>query len=205
LRTWCKRESRILPNDQQNKATLRKELRSTRRKFVQAIGLSELNLVFRVPAGPLRLLFTDARNIAIYSSVGDEAPTHHLIQFLLDAGKTVALPRIEPDGTMEFCRITNSSNLHSGFRGISEPGVEAQQVTPEIIIAPLLGFDAKLQRLGQGGGYYDRAFVRYPEATRIGLAWSAQQTARVPIEPHDIPLHMVVTEKAIFTREHPMP
>ncbi len=194
-----------MPNDPQNKATLRKELRSTRRKFVQAIALSELNLVFRVPAGPLRLLFTDTRNIAIYSSVGDEAPTHHLIQFLLDAGKTVALPRIEPDGTMEFYGISNTSNLHSGFRGIPEPGAEAQQVAPDVVIAPLLGFDARLQRLGQGGGYYDRAFVRYPEATRIGLAWSIQQIEQVPIEPHDIPLHMVVTEKAIFTREHPSP
>jgi 5-formyltetrahydrofolate cyclo-ligase len=51
-----------------------------------------------------------------------------------------------------------------------------------------------MNRLGQGGGYYDRAFARYPDALRIGLAWSVQEHDALPADPWDLPLHIILTE-----------
>ena len=61
-------------------------------------------------------------------------------------------------------------------------------MTPDVIVAPLIAFDRAMNRLGQGGGYYDRAFARFPDALRIGLAWSAQELDDVPADPWDLPL-----------------
>ncbi|MFZ8396223.1 5-formyltetrahydrofolate cyclo-ligase, partial [Staphylococcus aureus] len=68
------------------------------------------------------------------------------------------------------------------------------EVKPDIILTPMLAFDAKLDRLGQGAGYYDRAFATFPDAWRIGVAWSVQQVESLPTEAWDMPLHAVITE-----------
>jgi 5-formyltetrahydrofolate cyclo-ligase len=70
----------------------------------------------------------------------------------------------------------------------------AGTVTPDLIVTPLLAFDRRGGRLGQGGGYYDRTFAALPEAVRIGFAYAGQQVDRLPIEAHDIRLHGVLTE-----------
>ena len=85
--------------------------------------------------------------------------------------------------------------LVAGPHGLSQPAVDAIELRPDIILTPLVAFDARLNRLGQGAGYYDRAFERFPDAWRIGVAWSVQQVADVPTEPWDKPLHAVVTEQ----------
>jgi len=63
---------------------------------------------------------------------------------------------------------------------------------------PLLAFDEDGGRLGQGGGYYDRWCAAHPDALRIGLAWDVQKIDRVPMEAHDMPLHMIVTPTRIY-------
>jgi 5-formyltetrahydrofolate cyclo-ligase len=70
-------------------------------------------------------------------------------------------------------------------------------VTPDLVITPLLAFDAEGGRLGQGGGYYDRTFAASAEAIRIGLAYSGQLLAGLPIEPHDARLHGILTETGL--------
>jgi len=68
----------------------------------------------------------------------------------------------------------------------------------DVIIVPLLAFDADGRRLGLGGGWYDRFLANQPQALTIGLAYEAQRVATVPTEPHDMPLDAVVTEAAIY-------
>ena len=70
----------------------------------------------------------------------------------------------------------------------------AATVTPDLIITPLLAFDAAGGRLGQGGGYYDRTFAALPDAHRIGFAYAGQELENLALEPHDIRLHGVLTE-----------
>jgi len=73
-------------------------------------------------------------------------------------------------------------------------------VAPDLIIAPMLAFDRSMHRLGQGGGHYDRTFAQYPQAPRIGLAWSVQEADAIPVESHDMELDMIVTESEIIQR-----
>jgi len=68
----------------------------------------------------------------------------------------------------------------------------------DVIIIPLLVFDSNLNRIGFGGGWYDRFLSTQPNATKIGLAYSMQQAESVPTKSHDVPLDMVVTQSQVF-------
>jgi 5-formyltetrahydrofolate cyclo-ligase len=64
----------------------------------------------------------------------------------------------------------------------------------DVIIVPMLGFDKNLQRIGYGGGYYDRLLARYPKALKIGVCYEQGFVAELPVEAHDVPLNMIITE-----------
>lgn len=130
--------------------------------------------------------------------MGSEAPTERLIEYLAEIGVKIALPRVTADDSLEFRLISGTDVLVSGFKDIPEPSEACPLVDPDMIIAPLVAFDRSMRRLGQGGGYYDRSFEKYPDTPRIGLAWSVQETSEIPTEAHDVPLHMIVTECEII-------
>lgn len=130
--------------------------------------------------------------------MGSEAPTDKLAEYLVEAGKILAFPVVKGDSPLEFRKVDNIDLLEVGYKDIPEPGPHCPAVAPDLIIAPMVAFDRSMGRLGQGGGHYDRTFDKYPDATRIGLAWSAQETEIIPIEPHDIILHMIITECEII-------
>jgi 5-formyltetrahydrofolate cyclo-ligase len=133
--------------------------------------------------------------VALYMGLDDEAPAQRLAAQLTAMGKTVALPRVlDRLGSMDFLGWRADDQLFPGLFGTSHPEPSGGVVTPDVIIAPLLGFDRAMTRLGQGGGYYDRAFARMPGALRIGLAWSCQEYDELPADPWDLPLDMVMTE-----------
>jgi 5,10-methenyltetrahydrofolate synthetase len=73
----------------------------------------------------------------------------------------------------------------------AEPTVAPQF---DVIIVPMLGFDANLNRLGYGGGYYDRFLAGQPQARKIGVCFELGKLDQLPAEPHDIPLDMIITE-----------
>ncbi|MDP8916491.1 MAG: 5-formyltetrahydrofolate cyclo-ligase, partial [Pseudomonadota bacterium] len=86
------------------------------------------------------------------------------------------------------------------------PGKRAPFVTPDLVVTPLLAFDAAGGRLGQGGGYYDRTLAELRGRGQVfvlGLAWAGQEVARLPAETHDQPLDAVLTERELrlFKRE----
>lgn len=68
----------------------------------------------------------------------------------------------------------------------------------DVIIVPTLGFDSRLHRLGYGKGYYDRFLVNQPQAKKIGLCFELGKIDKLPIEDHDIPLDMVITEERVY-------
>ncbi len=70
----------------------------------------------------------------------------------------------------------------------------------DVIIIPALGFDPKsLHRIGYGGGYYDKFLATQPKARKIGVCFETGKTGRIPVEPHDIPMDIIVTEQKIYT------
>ena len=138
--------------------------------------------------------------VTSYVPIGSEADPSALARAAVEAGCVLALPHVtvrsEP---MRFLAWETEAALEAGPFGLSQPSALAAELLPDIILTPMLGFDAKLDRLGQGAGYYDGAFSRFPDAWRVGIAWSVQQVEDLPVDPWDIPLHAVITEQGWIT------
>ena len=182
-------------SDDTEKATLRAIARERRRAFVASLDPLAHRLAFKVIPSPLARRLADAQVVALYMGLDDEAPAQRLAAPLQALGKTLALPRvIDRLGSMDFLSWRPEDQLFPGLFGTSHPQAVGDPVVPDVIIAPLIGFDRAMNRLGQGGGYYDRIFARYPDALRIGLAWSVQEHDALPADPWDLPLHLILTE-----------
>jgi 5-formyltetrahydrofolate cyclo-ligase len=133
--------------------------------------------------------------VAIYRAMGSELDPEPLGQALIAAGRGLCLPVVlERDARMIFRRWSPGDPLEMDSAGCPAPLPLADVVDPDLILTPLLAFDAFGGRLGQGGGYYDRTFAARPQAVRTGFGYSGQRVARLPMESHDIPLHGVLTE-----------
>lgn len=192
------------PNDiAAEKAGMRRMLRDRRARYLAGLSPAARGLAFRVMPS---LVLRDVRpgaTVAVYYATADEAPTANIAEQLDTLGYRLALPRMDAEtGTMHFAHWDMEMILVPGLFRTLQPAPDAQIMSPDVIIAPLLGFDPTMGRLGQGGGYYDRAFEAYPDALRVGLAWSSQQVDAVPMEEHDLPLDFIVTEAAILEREN---
>ncbi|WP_409603586.1 5-formyltetrahydrofolate cyclo-ligase [Brevundimonas sp.] len=134
--------------------------------------------------------------VAVYRAIGSELDAGPLALALARAGRTLCLPVvIERDAPMVFRRWSPGEPLELDEAGVPAPFPLAATVTPDLIVTPLLAFDARGGRLGQGGGYYDRTFAALPEVIRIGLAYAGQEQDNLPLESHDIRLHGVLTER----------
>ncbi|HAF40744.1 MAG TPA: 5-formyltetrahydrofolate cyclo-ligase [Sphingobium sp.] len=178
-----------------DKSTLRGIARDRRRAFVATLDPLAHRLAFKVLPSPLARRMADARVVALYMGLDDEAPAQRLAAQLQVMGKIVALPRVlDRLGSMDFLPWRPEDPLLPGLFRTSHPDPGDGPVTPDVIIAPLVGFDRAMNRLGQGGGYYDRAFARFADALRVGMAWSAQEMDAVPADPWDLPLHAILTE-----------
>jgi 5-formyltetrahydrofolate cyclo-ligase len=111
----------------------------------------------------------------------------------------ISLPVIKKNFQMDFYQWTFSSPLKVNKYGIPEPEIKSI-VYPDILLIPLVAFDKNLNRLGYGGGYYDRLIERLSkkkEIIKIGLAFSIQKVDKVPINVYDKKLDYVVTNKYI--------
>jgi 5-formyltetrahydrofolate cyclo-ligase len=190
----------------ERKKQLRTELRRKRVEFAAALPAEVSALVFNRPPGPVLELVPVGATIGLYRSDVGEAPSASYIRFFFERGHPIALPRVTTlDKPMEFRLHTDpyeESDLESGVWGLRQPRIEAPVVVPEVLFMPLIGFTAKGDRLGQGGGYYDRTLAQLRAGARrppfVGLAFSIQEVAHVPMESHDQRLDAILTEKAFI-------
>ena len=125
-----------------------------------------------------------------------------LMRRLADAGAQLALPAIAGRGQPLTMRAYSFGQpLASGVWGIREPGPDGREVFPDVVIAPLLAFDRSGHRVGYGAGYYDMTIMglraRKP-VVAVGIAFAAQEIARVPTTARDAPLDLVLTEHEII-------
>lgn len=146
--------------------------------------------------------------VAAYVAKGDEADPSILTDILSGHGCKIALPRVTGDSEpLSFAAWKRGEPLVSGPFGIMEPRASAPLVTPDIIIVPLLAFDALGHRLGYGGGYYDRTLAllrpRNPAILAIGLAFAAQEVTHLVHEPNDQALDWIVTERGATSFRKP--
>ena len=131
-----------------------------------------------------------------YHAHGDEADPALLLARLVEMGCVVAFPRVVKDQPLEFHRVPDGDVLAPGSFGIPEPLSDWPRAVPDVLLVPLLAFDAHGHRLGQGGGFYDRtlAMLKVPA---IGIAYAGQESDSIPHEAHDRTLDMVLTEQGI--------
>ena len=130
-----------------------------------------------------------------YLSFSSEAPTDKLVERLQEQGFLVCAPRVEGE---EMLPVELGSDYALSRFGIREPIGQAYTGEVDVIITPLLAVDEQGNRLGYGGGYYDRFFKKYPKAKRVGYAFDFQIVKEVPIEPQDEKLDCIITEKRII-------
>ena len=114
-------------------------------------------------------------------------------------GYLISLPIIKKNSKMDFYQWEFEDPLYLNKYGIPEPK-KYKNVVPNILIMPLVAFDKCLNRLGYGGGYYDR-FLEKKENNKllkIGLAFSFQKVKKLPVNKFDKKLDYIVTEKGLF-------
>ena len=142
-----------------------------------------------------------ARCIACYVSIKNEVDTRTVIQKAIGGGKRVGVPVTRADRGMDFQAIAGLSDLRPVHYGLREPVPNPKMVllphTIDLILVPGIAFDRLGHRIGSGGGYYDRFLVR-TEAVRIGLSYGFQIIDRVPAEPHDVKMDLIITENEVI-------
>jgi len=179
-----------------DKAALRKVLRARRRALSADRARASQALADRVAELPV----TDwaGRTVSVYLADAFEIDPAPLAALLAGRGARIVLPVvIARDRPLVFRPLVPAERLVPDAAGIPAPPPTEPELTPDVVLAPLLGFDASGARIGQGGGYYDRTLAALRAAgpvTVIGLAYAGQVCATLPMGPHDQRLDGVLTE-----------
>ena len=142
----------------------------------------------------------NAQHIALYISFDGEISTEKLIKILWMQGKQVYLPVLHPfnPNHLLFLRYLPETPMLKNKFGILEPKLNVQNVLPlkelDILFTPLVAFDKQGNRLGMGGGFYDRTLQNWRNSSFIpvGLAHQCQQVEQLPTEVWDVPLHQIL-------------
>ncbi|WP_049372922.1 5-formyltetrahydrofolate cyclo-ligase [Haemophilus parainfluenzae] len=142
----------------------------------------------------------NAQHIALYVSFDGEISTDKLIKTLWAQGKQAYLPVLHPfnPNHLLFLRYLPDTPMLKNKFGIWEPKLNVQSVLPleelDILFTPLVAFDKQGNRLGMGGGFYDRTLQHWQKSSFIpvGLAHQCQQVEQLPTEAWDVPLHQIL-------------
>lgn len=183
-----------------DKTRLRTKSRQRRDDFVVTLRAGERAVAFSRLPTPLAKRVSRATVVAGYVATGSEADPARLLDHAASLGSTLALPHVTSrTAPMRFLRWDGRSALHPGPFGLMQPASDAPVATPDLVLVPLVAFDRRLKRLGQGAAHYDRALSMLPGAYAVGLAWSAQECDLVPTDPWDVPLDAILTEREYLT------
>ena len=184
-------------HDEQRRA-MRRELRERR----SALSPEEQAGVSAAVGSRLAKIAALERSLVVggYRAIGGEVDLDATLTRLHDAGAMVTVPRVS-GVRLDFLPWSPTSETVAGSFGIDEPinGEPLPFTQHDVVLVPLVAFDETGQRLGQGGGFYDRA-IAAAGASRpllIGVAHAFQQVRSVPIEAWDMPLDAVVTEDCV--------
>ena len=143
--------------------------------------------------------YINADVILAYVSFSSEVDTHFLIQHALKNGKKVAVPKVFDNNEMRFFFIDSLDELKPGAYGILEPDPVSELIIDEnknyVILLPGVAFDDEKNRLGYGGGYYDRYLEKYSFIFKIMLAYELEKLDNtLPTDRHDVKPDIVITE-----------
>ncbi|MFI1017439.1 5-formyltetrahydrofolate cyclo-ligase [Streptomyces sp. NPDC020965] len=200
------------PSEQNDpKGTLRGQLLGIRRLLSTTDATDAAAALARRALGLGEL--AGAGTVAAYVSVGREPGTRALLDALRERGVRVLLPVLLPDNDLDWAAYRGAEHLARAGRGLLEPegprlGVDAV-LEADAVLLPGLAVDRRGMRLGRGGGSYDRVLARLIRAgadpALVVLLYANEVVERIPEEPHDHPVHAVVTPEGVtrFTPSAP--
>lgn len=147
--------------------------------------------------------FAAARHIACYLPMDDEVDPGRIIARAWRAGKQVFVPVVGSRHEMRFANLEPDTSLIRNRFGIWEPQSSQEIAARELdlVITPLAAFDSRAERIGMGGGFYDRhfAFLKHRRCWRrpklVGVAFACQEVTRITPNPWDVRLYAVVSEQ----------
>ena len=140
------------------------------------------------------------KNLGGYYPSNFEIDDLEILDLLDKKNYKLSLPKIKKNNQMNFFNWSNSEPLKINKFGIPEP-ISKKIIYPDILLIPLVAYDNNLNRLGYGGGFYDRYIKKIEEikkVIKIGLAFSYQKVKKIPIDQYDKKLDFIVTEKEIL-------
>jgi 5-formyltetrahydrofolate cyclo-ligase len=179
------------------KVALRRATLQARRELTrgerQAASAAAVERLLRLPE-----LRRDVHTVLLYAAQPDELDVGGLVGPLRARGVRTLFPRVRGDH-LELVAASDLLTLTLGYRGIHEPtGPAIDPAVVDAAVVPGVAFDPHGARLGRGGGHYDRLLAALPEGcVRIGACFSCQVVPAVPMEPHDEPVDLVVTDRAV--------
>ena len=140
------------------------------------------------------------KNLGGYYPTNYEVDDLNILEYFEKKNYNILLPIIKKNNQMEFFNWTKNDPLKINKYGIPEP-VSSKLYYPDILLVPLVGYDNNLNRLGYGGGFYDRyieKIEKIKQIIKIGLAFSYQNLKSIPINKYDKKLDFIITEKEIL-------
>lgn len=194
--------------------TIRQALRQARRslpKLQQVRHARRLLSVLRRD-----FAFQRARRVAAYWPADGELDPRPVMQQTRKRGKAVYLPVLRRGFrgravSLRFARVLPGRRLQTNRFGIPEPTLRGRDLRSarqlDVLLVPLVGFDAEGNRIGMGGGYYDRTLAylngrrHWRRPRLIGIAHECQRLAHIEPRPWDVPLDAVATERRIYRRD----
>ncbi|MDA9152151.1 5-formyltetrahydrofolate cyclo-ligase [bacterium] len=179
-----------------NKSAIRNKLLSLRkRKYNNNISLNPKKLFELIDKQKL-----NSKIIGCYYPFNYELDISNILEALENKKYILSLPKILNNSEMNFFKWSLSEPLKINKYGIPEP-ISDKNIDPNILLIPLVGFDDKLNRLGYGGGYYDRYLSKVKlgnSLLKIGVSFSFQKVKNLPTNKYDQKLDCIITEKKII-------
>ena len=178
-----------------NKSKIRKKILTLRKKKYSSNYKINFQSIIKI----LRKKKIQNKVIGGYYAYNYEIDIMPILEKLEKLNYTLSLPKISKNFEMNFLTWSTKSPLSINKYGIPEP-ISNKIKYPDILLVPLLAYDKRLNRIGYGGGFYDRYIKRIKKIKKIitiGLAYPFQKIKKVPIDEHDINLDIIITGKKI--------
>ncbi len=184
------------------KAAAKKEIRKKILGMRRALQEHQVRDMSRMICDSIRMsdVYRAAEDICLYMPINNEVDVPQLAGEALCDGKRLWLPRVDGD-SMDFFRYDENTQFDTGSYNIREPQTD-EMLTPgpgTLIVMPGAVFSESRDRIGYGGGYYDRYLRMYPECSTLAVCYDFQILDDIPSESHDRKPDVIVSEKRMIT------
>ena len=176
-----------------NKSDIRKKILKIRKQN----NFKNLDISFDTLLKILKKEKITGKTVGGYYPYNYEVDIIQILKKLEKKNYLICLPRIKKNSQMDFFQWSSKDPLIINKYGIPEP-ISKKVRHPDIILVPIVAYDKNLNRIGYGGGFYDRYFEKIKKnkkITKFGLAYTFQKVKKIPTKKHDIKLDFVITER----------